>query len=260
MAVPQTNVVLKEAGGRAMKAFPGLALAVLFAFIVLGLVMSTTGSRFQPVKGADLHGLKLKQLGIAVELSRGRQDFVQMVGPRDQDPYSAGSRNRSLLRWQQFLDFLFIALYLALFWILGGVEISAGFGGSLFLGIAVRAAIVLAAVFDVLEDRAILRAVGDDSYAQPIRNFGVPKWVFFFLALILVSVLFLYLCLRSHDAGSLDRALAGLIGLLLAAGGLLGLAGLIRDRDVYIAWASSCGVAPATVALLILMILVRKGT
>ena len=240
-----------------MKPFPGLALIVLLAFMVLSLVMIATASRFQLPPGANLRGLK--QLGIAVELSRGREDFVQMVGSPSKDGDSIGARNRFWLRLQQFLDFPFIALYLALFWILGGVEISAGFPGALFLGVAVRVAIVFAAAFDVLEDIAILGAIRDDAYAQPIRGFGLPKWGFFFLAVLLVSVLFFYLCFHSDAAGGLDRALAALTGLLLAAGGLLGLAAVIRGRDVFIGWASSYGVAPATVALLALLILLRKG-
>ncbi|HEV3458868.1 MAG TPA: hypothetical protein VHG32_20135 [Thermoanaerobaculia bacterium] len=71
---------------------------------------------------------------------------------------------------------------------------------------------------------------------------------------------FLYFCLHSPAVGGaaeVNRALAGLTGLLLAAGGCLGLAGVIRGKDVFIGLATTYGIAPATLTLLSLLILLR---
>jgi hypothetical protein len=245
-----------------MNSFPGLALIVLAGFVVLSLVMVGIASRFKPAPGAILHGLKPNQLGLAVELARNQADFIQMVGSPAGGSGSPAASTRSWLRRQQYFDFIFIALYATLFWILGGVEMSAGFSGAFFLGAAARAAIVLAAGFDVMEDLAILRALRGAPFRQPIRTFGVPKWGFFLLAALLVSASFLYVGfqpLALGGAGGVDRALAGLTGLLLAAGGLLGLAGLIRGSGVLIGVATTYGIAPATLALLALLVLSRTG-
>jgi hypothetical protein len=252
----------KPGGPGIMKPFPGLALIVLLAFVAMSLVMFGITCRFGPAPGADRHGLKPHQLGLAVELAASQSDFNQLVGAPSDSCESTAASNRCWLRRQQYLDFLFIALYVALFWILGGVEISEGYFGAFFLGAAARAAIVLAAGFDVMEDVAILRALRGDPFTQPIRTFGLPKWGFFFLAALLVSAWFLYSCFHSlavGGTGGMDRALAGLTGLLLAAGGLLGLAGVIHGKGVLIGLATTYGIAPATLALLALMVLLRKG-
>jgi len=244
-----------------MNAFPGQALTVLVAFLLLSLVMVGIAYwRLKPARADALHGLKPSQLGIAVELARSQSDFLQMVGSPGAGSGSPVASTRSWLGRQQYLDFLYIALYVVLFWILGGVEMSEGFSGAFLLGVAARAAIVLAGGFDVIEDVAILRALRGNPFTQAIRTFGLPKWGFFFLAALLVSAWFLYFCLHSPavgGAGGVNRALAGLTGLLLAAGGCLGLAGVIRGKDVFIGLAATYGIAPAMLTLLSLLILLR---
>jgi len=245
-----------------MSPFPPLAFIVLMAFVALAVVMARISTCLRPAPKAELHGLGDTQLGIAVELARDQPDFDQMVGLPAAGPGSTSISTRSWLRRQQFLDFLFIALYVALFWLLGGVEKSAGFPVAWLLGTAAQAAIVCAGLCDVLEDVAILRALAGSPKTLPIRTFGLPKWGLFFLAALLLSAWFFRFSFHPLAAGaagaagapSLDRALAGLIGLLLAAGGLLGLAGVLRGRGAPIHQAMSYGMVPAIGVLLILMV------
>jgi hypothetical protein len=148
-----------------MNPFPGHALGVLIAFVILSLVMYWIGCRLTPAPDAELHGLKRNQLGIAVELASSQPDFIKMVGSPS-DGSEAVASTRSWLRRQQYLDFLFIALYVVLFWILGGVEMADGFPGAFLLGAATRVAIVIAGGFDVIEDVAILRALRGDPFTR----------------------------------------------------------------------------------------------
>jgi hypothetical protein len=243
-----------------MSPFPRLAFVVLLAFAALALVMAGISTRLKPAPKRNLHGLGDTQLGIAVELVRDQADFDQMVGLPAAGPGSTSTPTRTWLRRQQFLDFLFIALYVALFWLLGGVEKSAGFPVARLLGTAAQAAIVCAGLCDVLEDVAILRALAGSPETLPIRTFGLPKWGLFFLAALLLSAWFFRFSFHPLAAGAasapsgLDRALAGLIGLLLAAGSLLGLAGVLRGSGAPIPQAMSYGIVPAIVVLFILMV------
>ncbi len=244
-----------------MSPFPRLAFIVLLAFAAVALVMAGISTRLKPAPKRNLHGLGDAQLGIAVELARDQADFDQMVGLPAAGPGSTSTPTRTWLRRQQFLDFLFIALYVALFWLLGGVEKSAGFPVARLLGTAAQAAIVCAGLCDVLEDVAILRALAGSPEILPIRTFGLPKWGLFFLAALLLSAWFLHFSFHAAGAAGapsgLDRVLAGLIGLLLAAGSLLGLAGVLRGGGAPIPQAMSYGIVPAIVVLLILMVRLR---
>lgn len=242
-----------------MQRFPELTLPILVAFALLSFVMMAISSRF--TAGADLHGLKSTQLGLAVELAADQHDFERMVPPPNGRGASSATSNRSWLRRQQYADFLYIALYVALFWLLGGVEMSAGFPGALLVGAAARAAIVFAGAFDVMEDLAILSALRGDPITWPIRNFGLPKWALFFLAVLLIAVWFLYCGLHPLTAGGMGgmkRALATLIGLLFAAGGLLGVTGVTRVDGVFLFRGTLC-LIPAMLALLGLLVAQWRG-
>ena len=243
-----------------MSPFRPLAFIVLLAFVALSLLMARTSTRLVPAPNANVHGLDRGQLGIAVELARDQPDFDQMVGLPAAGPGSTSARTRTWLGRQQFLDFLFIALYVALFWLLGEVEKAAGFPVAWLLGTAAQAAIVCAGLCDVLEDIAILRALAGSPETLPIRTFGLPKWGLFFLAALLLSAWFFHFSfhpLAAGAAGGLDRSLAGLIGLLLAAGGLLGVVGVLRGSGAQVHQAMGYGMVPAIGVLLILMIRLR---
>jgi hypothetical protein len=194
-----------------------ILIGIAVGLLVVGIVMAFRGRALKVPEGTDLQGLKP---GVAIELAGTPDRFLAIVGGGDTPQ---GRRNRAVLRQLQYLDFLFVLLYVALFWRLGGTESAAGFAGTSALGWGVRAAIVLTGLLDVLEDLAVLRWTRDDFHGGPIRRFGLPKWLFFFVASVGASVLFFHLA--QHPVW------ARITGLLLAAGGLTGLASPVFRRD-----------------------------
>jgi hypothetical protein len=219
-----------------MQALLPCALGFAVAVVVLAIVMQRIGRGLANAPGANLRGLK--RLGLAVQLSHGRDDFVHMVGVADGSP---GRNNRRVLRQLQYWDFLFIGAYAGLF-----LALARGLGTTSIPGAAVFRAltigfILIAALFDVLEDIAILRAVKNDAGGQPIRRFGLPKWLFFYLAVATLAPLF--------AAAPIHRLLAQGIGAILLAAGLVGLAGVAFRRDTLIERASGLFAAGGLVLL-----------
>jgi hypothetical protein len=201
-----------------MLTFVPAALGFSLALLALAGVMTAAGRGLVVPAGADLRGVK--SLGVAVELSNGRADFVQQVGV---GTTGVGVGNRRVLRRLQYWDLLFIASYTGLFWTLGRALAATALPAAGLLGGLTRGFVLAAATFDLLEDIAILRATRDDDAGQPIRRFGLPKWIFFYLAVAASTPLFA--ALPTH------RPLAWLAGLGLAAGGLAGLTALAIRRD-----------------------------
>jgi len=214
---------------------------ILFGLLVLGGGMVVLQSRLKPPAGTRLpQDLKPN---LASELAESRADIEQIVGPATSQE---GQANRSILRWLQILDFPFIAGYALLFFALGRLESTRTFPGATILGLVSCGTALAAAVADLLEDVAILRALGGQEVS--VRRFGVPKWLFFFLTLIGSSGLFLFSFFPTRE--SYESWLALVIGLLLAFAGLGGAAAVLRRRFRWIQIANLM----AIVALFLLLV------
>ena len=194
---------------------------ILCGLLVLVIILGKTGARLRP-RGSN----KLKPT-LAAELAQSRKDIEEIVGPSDSPE---GPSNRSVLRWQQYLDLPFIVVYTLLFFVLGQFESTLPFLGASILGLASRGTAVIAAVADLLDDLAILRAVRGKEGS--VRRFGVPKWLFFFLTLIGQSFLFFYF----PAPDSLQHGLAFAIGFLFLLAGLGGVAAILLRRYSWIRW------------------------
>jgi hypothetical protein len=195
----------------------------LWGLTVLSVVMGVLGSKVKIPSGHALPG-GLKPT-LAAELARSRAEIDQIVGPAGSPE---GESNRSILRWQQYLDLPFIAGYVLLFLVLGQLESTLSFAGAMVLSLAARGMAAAAGLADVLEDLAILRALGGKEIS--VRRFGIPKWLFFFLALLGESALFFFFPASSP----VQHGFAVLIGILFLLAGLGGLAAIGLRRDSWI--------------------------
>ena len=145
---------------------------------------------------------------VALQMARNVNEVDAVLG-------DAPSPDREVMRIKQYVDFGFIAFYGGLFVALGLLA-----GGS--LGFAAALAGVAAAVFDVLENLAILRildvplAATTQGMIDAIRRPSYAKWTLAFVALALLSRFFL------AGPGWLRRTV-GVLGALAAAIGFYGL-------------------------------------
>jgi len=199
------------------------ALWILCGLLALSVVMGVRGARIRIPAGTKLPN-QLKPT-LAAELARSREDVDRIVGSSESPE---GRANRSVLRLQQYLDLPFIVGYVLLFFALGSFESTLAFAGASVLGLASRGSAVVAAVADLLEDRAILQAV--NGREGSVRRFGLPKWLFIFLALIGQSVLFFFFPAPNH----FQQGLALLIGIVFLIGGLGGVVSILLRRDAWI--------------------------
>jgi hypothetical protein len=214
----------------------------LCGLTVLGIVMGVLQSRLKPPAGTRLPD-DLKP-NLASELAESRADIEQIVGP---STTPEGQANRSILRWLQILDLPFIAGYTLLFVALGRLESTRAFAGASVLGLAACGMALATAVADLLEDAAILRALGGREVS--VRRFGVPKWLFFYMTLIGLSGLFFSYFSTREGA---EHWLALLIGILFVLVGLAGAAAVLLRRFRWLP-AANLGVALALVLLLVFL-------
>jgi hypothetical protein len=214
----------------------------LCGLTVLAVVMTVIGAKLKPPAGTRL--LDDLKPSLAAELAESRADIERIVGPADS---KEGQANRSILRWLQILDLPFIVGYTLLFFALGQLESTRAFAGASILGLVSRGTALVAAVADLLEDAAILRALGGQEVS--VRRFGLPKWLFFYLTLIGLSVLFFSLFSPNRD---LKPWLALLIGILFALAGLGGAAAVLRRKFRWLRY-TNLAVLVAFLTLLILV-------
>lgn len=133
---------------------------------------------------------------------------------------------------QQYLDFVFIGLYWAVFFFVIGRSLMLSPGGVAWIfGLLVCICITLAAIADVLEDVAILHVICGGHRFWPLW-FGAPKWMFYFLAMGFSAALF-FLRPATVFATPPTARFSGLVtvsvivsGVLLTAGSLAGLTSL----------------------------------
>jgi len=148
----------------------------------------------------------------------GCEEAVGVLGSRSSE---TGKGNRTVMRQQQYIDFVLIPLYVSF------IGIFAYFAQPRWLGIAAASVIFLAGIFDYLEDAAILAVCrGDAGQALFPVSFGLPKWILYFSALGVVA--FCLIVYRSPAVGrspALSRTFALVAGTLLALSAGLGVPG-----------------------------------
>src|SRR6267378_2315424 len=194
-------------------------LLLVFALWALVMTMASCGPKTKGKCGIAASGL-------AMEFASSVPDVNDALTPETE--VHPDSVLKSHIIRQQYLDFVFIALYWSVFFlIIGRSLIQSPARTARILGWLVCVCISVAAIADVLEDVAILIALGGGQSIWPLW-FGVPKWTFYFLTMGFSAALFF---LRP---GSVFRVTPGpgfsllvsASGVLLMAGSAAGLTGL----------------------------------
>jgi len=229
-----------------------LVLALLIGLIGVALTMLFTASFRDP--GRIITAL---QPGVAMEFVQESGEADRLLGPASTPD---GHLNRSVMRHQQYLDFVLIPLYVAV------VALIARHARPRWLGATVAIAVVVAGIFDYFEDFAILAACrGDVGQVYWPISFGVPKWMFYFAATGMLAWPLISsgspIFLRNS---MFSRVLRWIAATLFAVGAVAGMIGTIvlrfsRQGELlsYAAYGSSAAYL-AIAMLLILEVLARE--
>jgi hypothetical protein len=205
------------------------AAVAALVVLALGVTLYLNGSRFEPVQKGSLPG-GFSGRGLAMELARSVSDVKAILHSSDRKNYQ---NNRDVMSTQQHLDFPFIASYWLLFSLCAVLVSQRRFPYAGLIGAAAGFISTASALLDIREDIFILRIARAnlDASVQPLidqcRTAAVWKWGLLFLAMILLSALFIG---RSDWNGGY-RALA-IPGVLIALSGALGLVTLPFDGTV----------------------------
>jgi hypothetical protein len=203
------------------------------------IMMAATNWQF---KGNTRNRILLVEIGSdAASLTKAVQTGVT------DDPNGKAGNVRLVVR-NTYMDFLFIALYFLTY---SGIAYLAGLlGQRLFASLAVIC-IGVAAAADLLENHAILIAMGlpklTDPVAVDISEFSQVKWAFFFLATLLLG-----LAMALNRRTSNLRRMAGLIFVIAGACGILGIGRYRVSLDFAIVFIN-LGIVLVIVALLLLL-------
>ena len=152
-----------------------LAVAVL----LLGKPSFTNASR--PPRG-------IADSGVAIQVARSMGEVDHILG-------EAPSPDREVMRFKQRIDFVFIGAYTGLFFTLASLLMRGG-GWGWFAGPAAMICAAGTAVFDVMENLAILRILDVPLYRMgpqmisAIRSASAAKWNLAGLTLALLSSYF----------------------------------------------------------------------
>jgi hypothetical protein len=122
-------------------------------------------------------------LTFEIELMTPLTDVTRLLGEEQTSP------DRREIGTLQYVDLILIALYTAAF-ILVAMQARPV---SMRLNILVCVSIVATGLLDVLEDRAILLAIGWQAAAQPqnVARFGIPKWTMLYVSTLLLGLVLL---------------------------------------------------------------------
>jgi hypothetical protein len=201
-------------------------LFLLFALIIWAIVLLVNGRNFQVGDSKAIAGIH-KSPGLAMEFAQNQQQVKDLLGDPGQTPVTeATTKNWQTMRCQQYLDFVFIALYWSFFVFVISAAMRAS-GSAPRLGWLVAILISLAAVADILEDVAILEMLQSPPGNLYPFPFGVAKWLSFFGVLGFSSLLFLRYPGRGSLSFPVNRWIRGLTlvtGVAFLAASLLGLA------------------------------------
>src|SRR5215469_6547520 len=165
------------------------ALNLFVILIVVGIALSFNGRRVQkPDSSSPIAGIK--EPGLAMEFAGSKEQVKDLLDGKDTK--LPNKHNRQVLRRQQWIDFLFIALYWAFFFYVIGGPMRSERSAIPILGLILGILITVAALADVLEDVGILLAL-DPTYAGPFwpHAFGVTKWFCLFLGLLSAAAFFI---------------------------------------------------------------------
>ena len=216
------------------------ALKLLVLLITVQVALVFNGSRFhKPVSTSEIAGIT--EPGLAMEFASSQEQVKTLLD--DSDPKN---QNRQVLKWQQWIDFLYIALYWAFFFYVVGGPMRGERSALPLLGQIVGALITVAALCDVLEDVGILLALRS-TYSGTFWpfEFALAKWFCFYLVLLIAAVFFVrYPRLGAFPMPASRLDLLGIVtGILLAASSVTGLigtlsvAGMIPDKAPWVAYA-----------------------
>jgi hypothetical protein len=190
----------------------GIAAALVLA---VALYMEYGRPHFTWVGGA-----KVKLPGgfgghvLAMEFVRTGGDMEVIVGPQ-------GHANRATMQRKIEIDFLWIGCYTLLFVLVAVLLGTRPFPSSIYLAFLAAACGLLAAGFDVVENRGLLHALEltkDEATAETLRGIreaAILKWTLSYVAMGLLAVTFL-----GKDLG------VSLVGYCFAATAIIGFIGL----------------------------------
>ncbi|HZD30555.1 MAG TPA: hypothetical protein VE779_02740 [Candidatus Angelobacter sp.] len=186
---------------------------------ILIVVLATWSALMMAVtsfQGSQSNRILLVELGSdATTLARA----VQANGTND---HNGVAHNIQMVVRNTYLDFVFILLYWST--VVGLCYLAAKFGQRV-LAVCAAVSITAAAIADLLENDSILVAMHvkdfTDAVAVDIWEYAQAKWMFFFLAVLLLG-LAIALNLRTSN----ERRITGYI---FVASGVFGLMGIVRN-------------------------------
>lgn len=181
----------------------GRNLLILIALIACSFLLRCN-ERYKGNDPAKDHLVQnLPNRGVVMQFTQSREQVIALLGnPDEKDPTSpdgksAEARNAEA-NWatmvrQQYIDFVFIPLYWALFFFaLSGPMRCSGNGAGRILGRLAAICITAAAIADYVEDFAILHVLGKGEGNFWPCNYAAMKWTFFYLTIGISSLLFLF--------------------------------------------------------------------
>jgi hypothetical protein len=175
----------------------------------------------EPKQDFEVSGIL--QPGMKMQLVHSPMQVTNLLG----NP--SASTNWGNMREQQFMDFLFILLYWALFvFVVSACMRESNSGMGRLLGWLVLICITVAAVADEAEDAAILHVLQGGTGDFWPYHYCLTKWGFYFLALGFSSALFLGYPKFGDFSLSKDRSRwRKITGALFLCGAVVGVSGVL---------------------------------
>ena len=198
-------------------------LSILIALILCTLILGVHGSGFKPPEPKQSFEVSgILQPGMKMQLVHLPTQATNLLG----DP---SSKNWGIMQEQQFMDFLFILLYWALFvFVVSACMRESNSGMGRLLGWLVLICITVAAVADEAEDAAILHVLHGGTGDFWPYHYCLTKWGFYFLALGFSSALFLGYPKFGDFSLSKDRSVwRKITGGLFLTGAVLGVSSVL---------------------------------
>jgi len=162
---------------------------------------------------------------LAMQMAQSMEEVNAIVG-------EPGHSDRAQMRSQQRMDFLFILAYWSEFLLMSILLWRRSFSGARYLAALAGLIATLAAGFDVWENVGILRVLSasatsaNDTLVQVVRFTAIVKWLLLFVAMVLLSRVFLGREGMDAPDDITDRIFF-LPGLFFLVTGVVGLTGLV---------------------------------